>query len=62
MEDAPQERNSQATKELRRDYAQWLLREGVAHELIFIDEAGVNLHTKRTRGKNHYLLHFILFI
>lgn len=51
LEDAPVERNSLRTKELRRDYAQWLLHHGIEHELVFIDEAGVNLHTKRTRGR-----------
>ena len=51
MEDAPAERNSERTKQARRQYGQWLLNEGVQKELIFIDEAGVNLHTRRTRGR-----------
>ncbi len=51
LEDAPAERNSLATKHLRKEYAQWILLEGVQRELIFINETGVNLYTKRTRGR-----------
>lgn len=51
LETAPEERNRFSTKQERREYAQWLLNEGVQKELIFIDEAGVNLHVKRTRGR-----------
>ena len=46
---APAERNSQRT---RRDFGQWLLQNGVQREeLIFIDEAGINLYVARTRGR-----------
>lgn len=51
MEDAPQERNSEVTKLLRKEYAEWLLNSGLQQELIFIDEAGINLWTRRTRGR-----------
>lgn len=51
MEDAPAERNSFNTKARRQQYAQWLLHEGVGQELIFIDESGINLWVRRTRGR-----------
>lgn len=51
MEDAPVDRNSYNAKERRHNYAQWLLHEGVAQELIFIDESGINLWVRRTRGR-----------
>ena len=54
LEDAPPKANSQSTKELQCDYALWILNEGIEEEPIFIDETGVNLHAKRTRGKKHF--------
>lgn len=51
VEDAPLERNSTRVKELRNVYARWLLGQGVAMEVIFIDEAGINLWVRRTRGR-----------
>ena len=51
MEDAPAERNSARVKAMRNDYARWLLNEGVAMELVYIDEAGINLWVRRTRGR-----------
>ena len=51
MKDSPAERNSLNTKERRYQYAQWLLHEGVGQELIFIDESGINLWVRRTRGR-----------
>lgn len=51
MEDAPHERNTTRVKDLRNAYARWLLGEGVAMELVYIDEAGINLWVRRTRGR-----------
>ena len=52
LRDVPQERNTDATKNRRHDFAQWLMQEGVNHaEIIFIDESGINLWLKRTRGR-----------
>ena len=51
LEDCPAERNSEATKLQRKEYAEWILQHGVRRELIFIGEAGVNLYTERTRGR-----------
>ena len=52
LEDAPEERNSERTKTERRDFAQWLINDGIRRaEMVFIDEAGVNLYTARTRGR-----------
>jgi len=50
LEDAPQERNSERVKESRFQFAQWILQL-VNAELIFIDEAGINLWCRRTRGR-----------
>lgn len=51
LEISPSERNSGSTKDSRKDYADWMLRDGVGQELIFIDEAGINLWVQRTRGR-----------
>lgn len=34
-----------------QEFANWLLATGIHQELIFIDEAGFNLWTARTRGR-----------
>ncbi|GFS16994.1 DDE superfamily endonuclease [Elysia marginata] len=46
LEDAPAERNWDRTKQQRHAYVTLLM-----HELIFIAEAGINIWTKRTRGR-----------
>ena len=51
LEDAPQQRNEDLIKERRQRYAQWLLQEGVNRILVYVDETGYNLHTKRTQGR-----------
>lgn len=52
LEDAPAERNTDETKTSRRDYANWLLNDGIQRqELIYIDETGINLYCSRTRGR-----------
>ena len=52
LEDAPQQRNTEETKQLHRQFADWLMNEGVnREELVFIDETGFNLHCVRTRGR-----------
>lgn len=51
LEDAPPERNSQAVKNQRFEFAEWLMRNGIQCHLVFIDEAGINLWCKRTRGR-----------
>ena len=53
LEDAPRERNTDAVKDERFAFADWIMREGIQKHLIFVDEAGINLHTKRTRGRAH---------
>ena len=52
LEDAPAERNSDATKEQRFEYCQWLKGDIQRFDLIFVDEAGINLWLKRTRGRD----------
>ncbi|GFN78324.1 cub and sushi domain-containing protein 1 [Plakobranchus ocellatus] len=51
LEDAPAERNSDRAKQQRHAYATWLMHEVQETEFIFIDEAGINIWTKRTRGR-----------
>ena len=53
LEDAPIERNSAAIKQARQRYAQWMMEEGMNRYLVFVDEAGFNLHTRWTRGRAH---------
>jgi len=50
LDDASVERNSLATKEKRREYAAWLAAEGVNQNMVYLDECGFNLHTRRTSG------------
>lgn len=51
LEDSIEYRNVDRVKENRRQFANWLLHEGIHKDLIFMDEAGVNLYCKRTRGR-----------
>ena len=51
LEDSPMERNSDATKVARQNFAHWMTNEGVNQHLVYIDEAGFNLFTRRTRGR-----------
>ncbi|GFN84345.1 Dde superfamily endonuclease [Plakobranchus ocellatus] len=51
LENAPAERNSDRIKQQRHAYATWLMHEVQETEFIFIDEAGINIWTKRTRGR-----------
>ena len=48
LEDAPAERNNHSTKLMRQE---WMLLEGVNQNLVFVDEAGFNFYTRRTRGR-----------
>lgn len=45
------ERNCDAVKNQRHGFATWLMGEGMNRELIFVDEAGFNLWTTRTRRR-----------
>ncbi|KAG7169799.1 putative DDE superfamily endonuclease domain-containing protein 24 [Homarus americanus] len=49
--DCPTERNSPAVKEARHAYATWMLATGLQQQLVYIDETGFNLWTKRTYGR-----------
>ncbi|GFS09240.1 TC1 transposase-like protein [Elysia marginata] len=51
LEDAPVKRNSETTKGQRRDFATWLLQNAQRYNFIYIDEAGIKIWTKRTRGQ-----------
>jgi hypothetical protein len=57
LEDAPSDRNSNATKTSRRDYAQWYMQNAMNANVIFIDECGFNLHTRRMRGRARIGIH-----
>ena len=53
LETAPVERNIPRIKVERQVYAEWLLGvdAGARENLLYLDEAGFNLHTVRTRGR-----------
>ena len=53
LETIPAERNRADVKVKRREFAEWLnnVRDDHDHELIYIDEAGFNLHMCRTRER-----------
>lgn len=43
--------NTQENKEHRRDFMQWLLRDGVRTKLVYVDEFGSNIWTSRGIGR-----------
>ena len=47
----PANRNSENVKEQRREYSQWFMQHGVNTRLIFLDEVGSNLWTRRSYGR-----------
>ena len=49
--DCPAERNSEAVLDSRREYAQWMMQDGINRHRIYVDETGYNLWTKRTYGR-----------
>ena len=51
LEDVPAERNAANTKNLRLAHATWLMQNIQNADFIYIDEAGINLWTRRTRGR-----------
>ena len=48
----PMQRNSETNKIKRRDYANWFLSNAIGSTVIFIDEAGCNMWTQRTKGRS----------
>ena len=51
LEDLPYERNTERTKESRRDFATWLLNDSIQrHELVYIDETRIDLYLAHIRG------------
>ena len=51
VHDIPAERNSDRIKAARKTYAQWMVEQGIQKHLVYIDETGFNLWTKRTFGR-----------
>ena len=51
VEDVPDDRNSPAVLDQRVQYAEWFLEHGVLAHLIFIDETGYNIWTRRSQGR-----------
>ena len=49
VEDVPDARNSPAVLDQRVQYAEWFLEHGVLAHLIFIDETGYNIWTRRSQ-------------
>ena len=50
IRDVPAQRNSEPTKNLRRNYANWFLQNGQI-EKVYIDESGFRLWSKRSYGR-----------
>ena len=52
--DVPEGRNAPRTIDLRFEYAEWFMAEGVEAHLVFIDETGYNIWTRRSlrRGRH----------
>ena len=51
--DVPSDRNRMDVKTYRQNYANWLMSEEVVKSLkVFVDEFGVNIHTKRRFGRS----------
>ena len=50
IHDVARERNTPRIKEIRMNYSNWIYNEGTGQHLIYIDECGFNLYTKRTYG------------
>ena len=50
-EDEPEGRNAPRTIDLRFEYAEWFMAEGVEAHLVFIDETGYNIWTRRPFGR-----------
>ena len=51
--DRPAERITVDTREQRYDYASWLMGPNVVNEnKFFIDEFGINIHTRRNQGRS----------
>lgn len=49
--DVPFERNRPATIHRRTQYAQWLAGLGIEERIIYVDESGYNIYTRRTKGR-----------
>ena len=60
LEDAPQQRYFIVVKNARSNFARWLMQQCVQHELIFIDEAGINVWAKRTRDWAVAWVHWLI--
>ena len=53
VEDVPVERNSARVLDMRAVYAHWFMEQGVVAHLVFIDETGFNIWTRRSFGRAH---------
>lgn len=51
-QDVVMQRNSQPVLERRAQYAKWLLENGMQVKLVYLDECGFNLWTKRSFGRS----------
>ena len=50
-EDVPDQRNAARVLDARRDYANWFLRDGVLGNVVYIDETGYNIWTRRSQRR-----------
>lgn len=51
VRDVPTERNAPRVKQSRHEYARWYLETGQFLQLVFLDECGYNLWTRRQYGR-----------
>lgn len=50
--DVPENRNSLEVKEMRFEYAQWFMALPETEHIVYLDETGYNLWTRRTQGRS----------
>ena len=48
----PAQWNTPERKEERRQFAEWLMNEGMNRHKVFVDEFGINVWTARTKGRS----------
>lgn len=49
--DVPEARNNERTKELRHSFSTWITVDAYNEHIVYLDEAGYNLWTRRSRGR-----------
>ena len=60
--DIPIQRNSDVNKEIRYNYAQWFLMHAQRRIIVYIDEMGFNVRTRRTYGRSKIGTNYFEFL